>query len=172
MLIIVKYYCRVNFYALSLTCIVYCYQYGFTWKSKDCLGEPQGQSDTGVVVDGRPWIVHDGLGNFGVRGYSDTGVVVDGHPWIVQDGLGNFGVRGYSDTGVVMGGCPWIVQDGLGILGVQGYSDTGLVVDGYPWIVQDGLGILGHSCLDILGMSSVYRTWLLGLTRMVQNYPC
>ena len=119
MLIIVKYYYRVNFYALSLTCIVYSYQYGFTLKSQDCLGEPQGQSDTGVVV----------------------------------------------------GGCPWIVQDGLGILGVRGYSDTGVVVDGHPWIVQDGLGILGHSCLDILGMSSVYRTWLLGLPRIVQDCP-
>ena len=40
-------------------------------------------------------------------------------------------------------------------------------MDGHPWIVQDGLGILGHSCLDILGMSSVYRIWLLGLPRIV-----
>ena len=44
-------------------------------------------------------------------------------------------------------------------------------MDGHPWIVQDGLGILGHSCLDILGMSSVYRTWLLGLPRIVQDCP-
>ena len=36
----------------------------------------------GLVVDGRPWIVQDGLGNFGVRGYSDTGV---GGGWTSMD---------------------------------------------------------------------------------------
>ena len=59
-------------------------------------------------MDGRPWIVQDGLGILGVQGYSDTGVVVDGHSWIVQDGLGNFGVQGYSDTGV---GGGWTSMD-------------------------------------------------------------
>ena len=61
-------------------------------------GSPVGYSDTGVVVDGCPWIVQDSLGNFGVRGYSDTGVVVDGHPWIVQDGLG---ILGHSCLGIL-----------------------------------------------------------------------
>ena len=33
-----------------------------------------------------------------------------GCPWIVQDGLGNFGVRGYSDKQQVMVISEWLAQ--------------------------------------------------------------
>jgi len=68
-----------------------------------------------VVMGGCPWIVQDGLGNFGVRGYSDTGVVMGGHPWIVQDGLGNFGVRGYSNTGLQLDLLPLLASTMLSL---------------------------------------------------------
>ena len=137
-------YCRVN-KKLSLVSKRW-YGHGRTSRTS-CYGPVtlvNGDTQTpGVVVDGHPWIVQDGLGILGVRGYSDTGVVVDGHPWIVQDGLGILGVRGYTDIGV---GDGWTSVD---CPGWSGYTRTQL--QGHPRNVI----CVGHGCLDFLGLSRI-----------------